>query len=199
MDFPKNFGMKDEEGEYLEVPNHVLRNVLLGVSGLALVMGLFLAIPSRELQTSSISEASAVGTEVVQELQKMNQALIAIQQKDTTIENVHEYLLVKDMEGTKPFTINANTCAHGARVIFRMREAFRGLRNQQSGELTIQGISVAKSKNVYTAQVAVNEAMPATMRNLPIQMLLNNDTVFIDYKISPGKNAERVEYKIECY
>ncbi len=191
--------MNKKQPEHFEIPDNIVKNVLIGVCGFAVIAGLAFITPWAELQASSIASDQSAEQQVVEQMKKMNLALAAIQQKETTIENVHEYLLVKDIVGTDEFTIEENTCAHGARVIVRLRDNFRESRTSQTGEINIQGISAAKGRSIYSASVLVDDAMPAKMRNLPSQMILDEDTVFPAYQISPGKNAERVEYKIECY
>lgn len=191
--------MKKKQPKHFDISNKILLNILFVGCGAVVVTILALVTPWADLQTSTITPAADNGTELVREIQKMNQTLVAIQQKNTTIEDIHQYLLVEDISGEIPYTIQTNTCANGARIIARLKEKYRNLRTNESGEINIQGIVSTQRQGVYSASIKVNDIVSAQMRNLPSRMILDQDTDFIYYTISGGKKADRVEYKIECY
>lgn len=201
MRLPDDLGMKKEKQrpEFIEIPGKVIRNVAFGVFATIALTLVAIMTPWNELKASLVVPEDAPQQELIDELKSMNLTLRAIQQKDSTVKDGHEYLLVEDIEGTIPFLINENTCTNGARMIARLRDEFRGMRQPQTGSIQIAGVSTQKSRSIYSAIVTVSDAMPAQMRNLPNDMILENDTVFLTYQISAGENANRVEYKLECY
>ncbi len=201
MKIPDNFGMKKEKQrpEFIEISGKMIRNIALySVGALILVFGMMVT-PWKELKTSLITPETVTQAEFLEEMKEMNMTLRAIQQKDPTIKSGHEYLLVKDRSGKIPFTVHENTCVNGVRLIARLRDEFRGMRQPQTGAIQITGIAVKKSRGVYNAVVTLSDAMPAQMRNLPNDMVIENDTVLLTYQISGGDHADRVEYKMECY
>lgn len=187
------------EKEHFEIPDKVVHRALMGLGGALVVALLVWVTPWSDLQAAEVTEPKSTEEQIVKELSDIKKALISIQQKDTSIKNVHEYLLTEDLVGTKKFTIDANTCANGVRVIVRLRNEFRGQPLAQSGSVSIQGVSAAKGRSVYEAQIIVDDVIPAKMRNLPSNMILDDETVFIDYQIVPSENSDRVEYKVDCY
>jgi hypothetical protein len=201
MKLPHDFGMKKQkqQPEFIEISGKVLRNAALCVFGLLGLTAVAMVTPWQELKASLVTPEDTSQQEFLEEMKAMNMTLRAIQQKDSTVKDGHEYLLVENVEGTIPFMIHENTCTNGTRIIVRLRDEFRGMRQPQTGSIQIAGVSAKKSRSVYGAVVTVSDVMPAQMRNLPNDMILENDTVFLTYQISPGENSNRVEYKLECY
>ncbi len=201
MKLPEDFGMKKQkqQPEFIEISGKVLRNTALCTFGLIALTAIAMVTPWQELKASLVMPEDTTQQEFLEEVKAMNMTLRAIQQKDSTVKNGHEYLLVQDIEGTVPFMIHENTCTNGTRIIVRLRDEFRDMRQPQTGSIQITGVSVQKSRGVYSAVVTVSDVMPAQMRNLPNDMIIENDTAFLTYQISGGENANRVEYKLECY
>lgn len=201
MKLPEDFGMKKQkrQPEFIEISGKVLRNMALCTFGLLVFTAIALVTPWQELNASLVTPEDTTQQEFLEEIKAMNMTLRAIQQKDSTVKDGHEYLLVENVEGTIPFMIHENTCTNGTRVIVRLRDEFRNMKQPQTGSIQIAGISAQKSRSVYGAVVTVSDAMPAQMRNLPNDMILEEDTAFLTYQISAGTNADRVEYKLECY
>lgn len=201
MKLPEDFGMKKQkrQPEFIEIPGKLIRNAALCTFGLIALTAVAMVTPWQELKASLVVPEDTIQQEIVDQLKAMNTTLRAIQQKESTVKSGHEYLLAKDIEGNVPFLIQENTCSNGARLIVRLREEFRGMRQPQTGSIQISGVSAKKSRAVYSAVVTVSDVMPAQMRNLPNDMMLENDTVFLTYQISAGEKADRVEYQLECY
>lgn len=201
MKLPEDFGMKKQKQkpEFIEISGKVLRNTALCTFGLIVLTAIAMVTPWKELKASLVMPEDTTQQDIVDELKAMNMTLRAIQQKDSTVKSGHEYLIAENLEGNIPFMIHENTCTNGARIIVRLRDEFRGMRQPQTGSIQIAGVSTKKSRSVYSAVVTVSDVMPAQMRNLPNDMILENDTVFLTYQISAGENANRVEYKLECY
>ncbi len=201
MNLPENFNIKKgkKKPEFIEISGTVIRNVSFGIVGLVVVVVAVIMTPWEELKTSLVSPEKAVQQELLEEIKEMSLALRAIQQKDSAVKSGHEYLLAKDLSGMISFMIHENTCANGARIIVRLRDEFRDLDQPQIGSIQIMGIAAKKQKSVYSAAVTVNDLVPAQMRNLPNSMILDDETAFLTYQIKSGENADRVEYKIECY
>jgi len=201
MKIPENFGMKKEKqrSEFIDISGKALRNILVCSCGALVIVAGIMFGPWGDVKTSLIVSEDEMQEKLLEEIELMNMTLVAIQQKDLMVKTGHEYLLAKDIQGTTPFFINENTCAHGARLIVRLREEFRKLDPKQSGTLLITGIAAAKNRGAYNAVIAVNSAVSAQMRNLPNDMIMDTDTVLVTYKIAAGEHAERVEYRLECY
>jgi hypothetical protein len=201
MKLPHDLGMKKakQHPEFIEISGKMIFKTVLCTFAVIALTVLALMTPWEELKASLIAQEDTTQQELIDELKAMNLTLRAIQQKDSTVKDGHEYLLVENVEGTIPFLIHENTCTNGARMIARLRDEFRGMRQPQTGSIQIAGVSTQKSRSIYSAVVTVSDAMPAQMRNLPNDMMLENDTVFLTYQIAAGENANRVEYKLECY
>ena len=201
MKLPHDFGMKKQkrQPEFIEISGKVLRNMTLCTFGLLAFTAIVLVTPWQELKASLLIPEDTSQQEFLEEMKAMNMTLRAIQQKDSMVKNGHEYLLVQDIKGNIPFMIHENTCTNGTRVIVRLRDEFRDMKQPQTGSIQIAGVSAKKSRSVYSAVITVSDVMPAQMRNLPNDMILENDTVFLMYQIAAGENANRVEYKLECY
>ena len=201
MKIPENFGIKKEKKtpEFIDISGKALRNILLCSCGALIIAAGIMFGPWDDVKTSLIVSGDVAQEKLLEEIELMNMTLIAIQQKDSMVKTGHEYLLAKDIQGTTPFVISENTCAHGARLIVRLREEFSGMNQKQSGTLIITGVAAAKNRGAYNEVVEVNSTISAQMRNLPNDMIMDNDTVFVTYKISTGEHGEKVEYQLECY
>ena len=201
MKIPNDFGMKKEKArpEFIEISGKFIRNALLCSFGVLIIAVGVVMAPWEELRASLVTPGEVPEIDFLEEIKAMNMTLRAIQQKDSTVKSGSEYLLVKDMNGAKSFIINENTCTNGARLIVRLNEESRGMQQPLTGSIQITGIAAQKNRGVYNAVITVDDAMPAQMRNLPNDMIIENDTVFLTYKISKGENANRVKYMLECY
>lgn len=201
MKLPEDFGMKKDKKrpEYIEISGKVVRNAALCVFGLIALGAVSVITPWQELKAALVLPTDTSEQELLEEIKAMNMTLRAIQQKDSTVKSGHEYLLAKDLDGSIPFMIHENTCVNGARLIVRLKEKYRGMHQPQKGAVQVVGVSAEKQKSIYSAIITVNDAMPAQMRNLSNDMILENETAFLTYQITAGENANRVEYKLECY
>ena len=171
--------------------SHVVRNTFLYSM---LVVGIIfsaLVTPWEELQTSLVDSANTSQEDILNSLQSINLTLRGMQQQDL----MNKQVLIQDANGTKSFTVQENTCENGVKLIVQLNEIGRS----QTGSIQLSGIAPKKSRSMYGAVVTVDDDMPIQIRHLPNSMMLDNDTVFLQYKISTGNYADRVEYSIECY
>lgn len=154
-----------------------------------------------EQQTEAVAQQALVkevaGEKVSTNLTDINRTLMAMLERIPNGGNDHEFLLIRDVPGSTPFTIPAGTCANGIRVIARHTTPTTG-----DATLKIAGLipgEAGEAMAVYADEPAFSQAIPIQMRNLPSSLQFEQRTVFPTYAIQPGTASQLLEYKISCY